>query len=204
MDRRMNHLLTVVASIGLILSVTSCGGFFVDPQLTSIAVTPASPSMVQGTSQAFTAVGTYEDGSREVLGSVSWTTSNASIVAIDGAGNAHAIAPGSATVTATKDVATGSTTVSVVTSPLTAIAVNPINPTVSFAAHTTEQFSATATFGDGSTLDITNSATWNSSDTTVATINTTGLATLTGKVGTTTIKATSGTVSNTSLMTVIP
>jgi len=55
------------------------------------------------------------------------------------------------------------------------ISVTPNNPIV-FAGDT-QQFSATGTYSDGSTLDLTNSAAWASSDTTVATFNASGLAT---------------------------
>ena len=59
---------------------------------------------------------------------------------------------------------------------LTSIAVTA--PKNSIANGTTEQFTATGTYGDGSTADITTQVTWNSSNTGVATIEaSTGLAT---------------------------
>jgi hypothetical protein len=60
-------------------------------------------------------------------------------------------------------------------SPLTSIAVTPANPTVNIGA--TRQFTATGTYQDNSTANITSQATWNSSNTTVAIINSVGLAT---------------------------
>src|SRR5215472_7054214 len=57
---------------------------------------------------------------------------------------------------------------------LVSITVTPNNPIV-FAGDT-QQFTATGQYGDGSTLDLTNSAAWASSDTTVATFNSSGLA----------------------------
>ncbi len=58
---------------------------------------------------------------------------------------------------------------------LTSIAVTPAN--TNLPAGETEQFTATGTFSDGSTENLTNEVTWASSDTTWATINSTGLAT---------------------------
>ena len=55
------------------------------------------------------------------------------------------------------------------------IIVTPNNPIV-FAGDT-QQFTATGQYSDGSTLDLTSSAVWASSDTTVATFNSSGLAT---------------------------
>jgi hypothetical protein len=85
---------------------------------------------------------------------------------------------------------------------LSSIAVTPADPSVTAAAD--EQFTATGTYSDGSTADLTTSATWSSSDEAVATIvSTSGLATAVA-AGTATITATdsSGTVSGTTVMTV--
>ncbi len=60
-------------------------------------------------------------------------------------------------------------------SPLASIAVTPTNPTVNVGA--TQQFAAIGTYQDNSTANITSQVTWNSSNTTVATINSAGLAT---------------------------
>ena len=57
---------------------------------------------------------------------------------------------------------------------LTAIAVTPGTPSV--AAGRTQQFTATGTFSNGETRDITSLVTWTSSTTPVSTINSAGLA----------------------------
>ena len=82
---------------------------------------------------------------------------------------------------------------------LTSIAVTPINPIV--AQGLTEQFTATATYTDGSTADLTSSVTWTSANTIVASINGTGLAAALAS-GSSTISATSGVVVGTSIVTV--
>ena len=62
------------------------------------------------------------------------------------------------------------------TSPtLTSIVVTPANPSILTGA--SQQFTATGTYSDGSTQDITSQAIWTSSDTAVATIDAGGLAT---------------------------
>lgn len=82
---------------------------------------------------------------------------------------------------------------------LVSIAVTPANP--SLAKSSTQQFKATGTYSDNSTADVTNSVTWKSSNTGVATINGSGLAT--GAAGgTTTISATSGGLSGSTTLTV--
>ena len=82
---------------------------------------------------------------------------------------------------------------------LVSIAVTPGNPSV--IAGKTQQFTATGTFSDSSTQDLTNSVVWASQTTTVATINSTGLAS-TLIVGSSTISATFGSVTGSTTLTV--
>jgi hypothetical protein len=91
---------------------------------------------------------------------------------------------------------------------LTSIAVTPANPTISVGA--TQQFTATGTFSDKTTRDLTNFVVWGSSNTLVAIIgpnaSTTpplnpGVASALA-AGTTTISATSAGVSGTTTLTV--
>ena len=82
---------------------------------------------------------------------------------------------------------------------LTSIAVTPANPSI--AAGASQQFTATGTYSDNSTQDITASVTWTSSDTGKALVSSAGLATGVA-AGTTTITATSGSISGTALLTV--
>jgi hypothetical protein len=67
----------------------------------------------------------------------------------------------------------------------------------------TQQFTATGTFSDGSTKDISYSVSWKSSDTAVATINSTGLVTA-AALGNSTITATSGSITSTGAVIVTP
>lgn len=82
---------------------------------------------------------------------------------------------------------------------LTAITVTPASASVAIAG--ARQFTATGTYSDGSTADITSAVTWASGTPGVATINTTGLATGVA-AGTTAITAASGTISGSAALTV--
>ena len=83
---------------------------------------------------------------------------------------------------------------------LTTITVTPANPTV--AEGGTRQFTATGTYTDSSTLDLTNSVSWGSGTLSVATITAGGLATGVG-AGTSFITATSGVISGSTTLTVL-
>ncbi len=69
---------------------------------------------------------------------------------------------------------------------LNSIAVTPVNPSIPTGA--TQQFTATGNYSDGSTQNLTSQVTWTSSSTSVATINSAGLASGVAP-GTTTITA---------------
>lgn len=174
------------------LTVTAAG-----VTLKSIAVTPASPSIVAGNTQQFTATGTYSDNStKNITTSVAWKSSNTTFATIGGAtGLATGVAAGTTQITATQGSIVSpndplSVTAAVVT--LKTIAVTPASPNIGIG--NTLQFTATGTYSDNSTKNITSSVTWASSNTLFATIGiSSGLATGVA-VGTTEITATLGTV----------
>ena len=72
--------------------------------------------------------------------------------------------------------ACGSKTTTATTTTLSSIAVTPASP-ASLVVGSTQQFTATGTYSDSSTADISSQVTWNSDTPTAATISSTGLAT---------------------------
>jgi len=172
------------------------------PTLISIAVTPANPSIAGGSTQQFTATATYSDGTTaDVTSTATWASSNNAVATIAPSGLATGVAAGAATISATVSGVTGTSTLTVTASAktVTSIAVTPANP--SFAVGGTQQFTATATYSDASTGNVTSTATWASSTTSVASINASGLATG-AATGTTTISATLNSVSGSTSATV--
>jgi CSLREA domain-containing protein len=86
---------------------------------------------------------------------------------------------------------------------LTSITVTPTNPSIGEGL--TEQFTATGTYSDGSTQDITRFVAWASATPAVATIDASGLATTYGVVGTSVITASlSGITSQNDTLTTLP
>jgi uncharacterized protein YjdB len=144
--------------------------------VTSIAVTPAAPSIAVGKTQQFTATATYSNGATaNVSSTATWTSSSAATATIGPTGLATAVAAGSSTITAMVSGVSGTATLTVTAKTITSIVVTPTG--VSFAVGGTEQFTATATYSDGSTANITSTATWSMGNTSVATITSSGLAT---------------------------
>ena len=171
------------------------------PPLSSISVTPANPSIPVGVTQAFTATGTFPDGSsRDMTALVTWSSSNASIVTVNSSGVATAVAVGAGTIiTAASGKISGSTTLEVNSATLSSIAVTPANPSI--PAGVPQPFTATGTYSDGMSYAITAQATWSSSNPAVATVDASGLA-VSVAPGSTTITATSGSIAGNSSLTV--
>src|ERR1019366_10349345 len=114
-------------------------------------------------------------GSSQCLQSVAWSSSSSSIATADSTGLATSVGTGVATITASSGSVTGTASLTITGASLVSIAVTPANS--SMAVGTTKQFTATGTFSDSSTEDITASVLWSSSNPTAATINNQGSAT---------------------------
>ena len=155
--------------------------------LTSVAVTPATPTIPKGASQQFTATGTYSDGSSaDLTASATWSSSTTTVATISSSGLLSTFKQGTTLVTATSGSVSGSTNATVGPRKLVSVAISPVNATVSAGA--TIQLTATGTFSDGHTSDLTAKGSWFSSTKKVATIGLdTGLVTAL-KNGATTIK----------------
>ncbi len=169
--------------------------------LVSIQVTPPAPSIAKGTTQQFTATGTYSDGSTQnVTSSVSWSSANTAVATISATGLATGVtAGGPVTMTATSGGLSSTANLTVTAATLVSVQVTP--PAPSIAAGTSQQFTATGTFTDFTTQDLTATAAWTSGNTAIATVAG-GLATGVAVGGPATITATSGGISGTANLTV--
>jgi hypothetical protein len=159
--------------------------------LSGLAVSPPTAFLIVGGTVAFSASGTFSDGSSAVLtGIVSWASSNTAAVSIDASGLATAASTGSAEISASLggQVGTAQMTASTPGETVRSVMVSPVAPTIAVGA--TQQFTATATFMDGHTVDVTSSARWTSSDPTVATVADPGGSATGVAPGTSTITAT--------------
>jgi trimeric autotransporter adhesin len=184
----------------LLLAFSGCGGPSV--HLSSISVTPANPSIKVGAMQQFTATGTYSDNSsKDLTTQVTWSSATSAVAMINSAGLATGLSGGTSMITASlSGVTSPPDTLTVVS--LTKIAVTPPNPSVALGL--TQQFTATGTYSDNSTQDLTTQVTWNSQTQAVATISASGLATTLSQ-GTTAITASlSGITSLPDTLTVTP
>ena len=194
----MNH-----RSALLFVSIVACALFMcgcaASPNLVSIQVTPGSANIVNanGTVQ-FTAMGTYSHGkhpseTRDITAQVTWASSNSGTATISAAGVATAVNDGTTSITATMDGSNGLVTASSTldvninsagtgggvtpgTRDLTGITLIPANQTINGPGNSA-QFTALGTFSAAPTTQVLTNVIWQSTNSSVATINDSGLAT---------------------------
>jgi len=172
------------------------------PVLMSIAVTPTNPMIAKGATQQFIATGTYSDGSLGDLTScAAWSSSSTTVASVSATGLAASAGQGATTVSASVGSISGSTLLTVTSAALASISVLPASVYVGVGSN--KQYTATGTFTDGSTANLTNSVVWSSSNTAIATITASGLATSTGG-GAAILTATQGAVSGSATMNGVP
>lgn len=191
------------AGLAVILCGTwGCSGFFINPSLSSIFVSPASSTVAVNNTVQLTATGTYSDGTQKTISgeTVSWSSSDNTIATITSPGGlVRGVASGTASITVSAQGITGTATVSVSPQNVTTLSITttqgsttPQNTAVISGVPGTLQFFAYANMS--ASQDVTTAVTWNSSNTSVATIGSgasgsAGLLSAT-TAGTTTVTAT--------------
>jgi uncharacterized protein YjdB len=175
---------TITATVGAFTDSSDLT--VVNAHLQSVSVTPATATIAAGTTAQFSATGIFDDGSTQLLPSVTWSSSAQNLLTVNFTGLASGVAAGSVTLTADSGGVSGTAAVTVTNATLVSLSVSPVNSTMPIGA--TKQFTATGTFSDSSTQDITASVLWSSSTAASATINNKGLASSVA-AGTSTISA---------------
>jgi hypothetical protein len=179
---------SITATLG---SVTSPGVVLTINLINSITVSPSAPPAINvGQTQTFTATASY-GGQTQLLTAFNpvWSSNHVNVATVDQSGVATAVAGGSATIAATLGSATctgpgcGSLTVNQPTLISITVICDPDSPCASSGGEAvislsqTQQMIATGNYSDGSTQDLTQLATWGSTNASVATITTGGLVT---------------------------
>ena len=145
------------AALAALAFAVSCRGFFVNPTLTSIAISPATPQVELNKTVQLQAFGTYDDGSRsQIRSGVSWSSNNPTVAPVDpSSGILTGAQTGTATITADAQglSTTASATVFIV---ITAISISPQNPSISTTGSV--EFTVTGTVS-GSPVNISSGST---------------------------------------------
>lgn len=96
------RIVRVFEMLFIVMLFSFCSGCSNSPTLLSIEITPTNPSINTGTTQQFTANGTYSDNTIEdITSSVIWSSGTASVATISASGLATATSEGTSVITAT-------------------------------------------------------------------------------------------------------
>lgn len=140
--------------------------------VTSVSVSPTSATIIAGVTQQLTATVLPSNATNKT---VSWASNNTSIATVNSSGLVTGVAAGSATITVTtldgSKTATSSINVTATTVPVTSVSVSPTSTTI--VAGGTQQLSTTVLPSNATNKTIS----WTSSNTLVATVNSSGLVT---------------------------
>jgi hypothetical protein len=166
-------------------------------QLAAISVGPAAPppQIAAGGSVQLTATGTYSDQStKDVTSSVSWVSADTTVATVTAGGLVTCVSTASTArqvvISAMGTTVTGAVPVTCLAPTLTSVVVAPQSPTL--AAGSSVQLTATANFSFGPPQNVTGSATWTTSNSSVATVSGGLVTCVAGISSTATITATSG------------
>lgn len=172
--------------------------------LTSIQVSPLNARIPATVQVQFTATGTFANGDTQNLTAAAiWTSSSSSVATISNAQGSFGVATGAqagkVTISAVFAGQVGTASLTITNATLVSIAVNPASASIGIGA--SQPFTATGTFSDGSTAGITSTAAWTSSNNSVATIDSHGVASGIAS-GTSTITAAMNGATSTAILTV--
>lgn len=196
---------TITAAVGS--HSTTMAVSVINGALSSFSVTPATAEIKVGETQTFVATGT--DAAGNDLGQfegVTWTSSDPAVARVTGSGGTIGVAPGTATISAALQDATGMATLTVkpdddVVVPAGVDSILSVAPeTAALRSGQTAALTATTVRSDG-TASTAADVTWTSRDAAVASV--TGVGMVTGlKVGTTYVVGSTGFGSDSTMITV--
>src|SRR6266513_665473 len=170
------------------------------PVVTSVAISPASASVVAGATVNLQATVNDQNGNGMAGQAVAWSTSNSAAATVNSNGVVTGVAAGSATITATSSGKAGTATITVTAAPAVVATVTVAPTSASVVAGATVNLQATVKdqYGNAMTGQ---SVTWSTSNAAAATVNSSGVVTGVA-AGSATITAASSGKSGTAAVTV--
>ena len=166
--------------------------------VSAVVVSPASSSVIVGGTVQLAATPVNAQGAALPGRAVTWATGDAAVATVNGNGVVTAVAPGTVTITATSEGKTGAATVTVSNVPVASLVLTPA--TASVMVGDSVRLTAQPRSASGATLTG-RTVTWQSSNNSVATVNSAGWVVGVG-AGSATITATSEGKSDQSTVTV--
>lgn len=158
-----------------------------EASLVSLDINATDTEIAEGTETKLAVMGTFSDDTTSVMTTqVIWSSSNPSKATINATGTVKAMGVGSVIITATKENITTTKAITISDAELVSIELTPAIQNISKGS--TSQVTVTGTYTNAQTQTLTNGIDFNSSDMSVATVDSSGIVTAL-KAGTTTISS---------------
>lgn len=176
--------------VAILTSACGGGGDPASPtcSVSAIAVTPATASVVAGATRQLSA--TITPASCSPAPATTWSTTDANVATVSNTGLVSAVAPGSATITASTSGLSAQAVITVTPVPVASVTVTLPRPTLEAG----DTMTAGAVVRDSTNAIVSRPVSWSSSATGVAIVNATTGAISAVATGVTTIRATVGAV----------
>ncbi len=144
-----------------------------DATIDTLAISPVNPSVPLGRSQQFTASGAFSDSTvQDLTRDVLWASSDTTVATVSNelgtAGLVATAATGQTTISATFSTTTVNSLLTVAEAAPDSVTITPPDPTIETLG--VRQFRALATLSDGTVVDVTEQASWASSNNELAII----------------------------------
>jgi hypothetical protein len=126
------RIIGAFAVLGTLALLASCRGFFVNPTLTQISISPNAPQVQVGQTEGLSVYGTYNDGSTgQVTTGVSWSSSDSTVASFSSPTSnvLQGVATGTATITAQAQAVSATATATVFIT-ITQLTISPTTASV--------------------------------------------------------------------------
>ncbi|HXJ88071.1 MAG TPA: beta-propeller fold lactonase family protein [Candidatus Binatia bacterium] len=194
------RVIVLILSVGMLGSCGGGGGS--NRTIQSITVSPSQATVVAGLTQQFSASAKYSDGSMSAAIGVTWSSQDASIATVDGNGLATTHVKGVTSIVATLGSVSSSASLSVSPAVPVSLSISPASSTVLIGTSAPTTLTALLIFTDGSSQDVSASASWSLENSFTASIDSSGNVSPL-RTGYTTVSCTSGSFSATAAFVVI-
>lgn len=175
-------IITAVAPGSAVLTA-SFGGLSATAQatatavtITGIVVTPSTATIAIGATQQYVATATYSDGSSAVITTTAaWTSSSTAVATVLNTGAATGISAGNTTITASAGGQSGSAALTVQPAAVTLTTLSLTPALTTFQVGATRQLAVTASYSNGTVVDVTSGSLFASANPAAVGINAAGL-----------------------------
>ncbi|MDH5376926.1 MAG: Ig-like domain-containing protein, partial [Gammaproteobacteria bacterium] len=177
MNSALYRIRTVLTLLFFTMFLSACFDNKEEDGPISLEIRPSGAVLIPAETRQFTAIAKHKNGnSEDVTSQVNWSSGDIAIATIDTTGLVTGITVGETAISANLNDLSSTTSLFVDPVPtVTAVTIAPLNPEIPDGG--TLQMSAMNRYSNGTSSDVTNSITWGTNNSAIATVDANGLVT---------------------------